>query len=72
MEQCNILRCHKICVQNGQSVYSIFKTLYADWAILDKNLMETWMFDCSIVQRRPTATTNSNLQMKHWDIIKYG
>jgi hypothetical protein len=33
IEQSNILRCHQICVQNGQSAYSIFKTLYADWAI---------------------------------------
>jgi hypothetical protein len=69
MVQSNILRCHQICVQNGRSAYSIFKTLYADWAILDANFMETWMFDCSIVQRRPTAPTNSNL---HWDISKYG
>jgi hypothetical protein len=40
MKQCNILRCHLICVQNGQSAYSIFKTLYADWAILDTNEMK--------------------------------
>ncbi len=72
MEQSNILCCHQICVQNCQSAYSSFKTLYADWAIFDTNLMETWMFDYSIVQRRPSAPTNSNLQMKHWDIIKYG
>jgi hypothetical protein len=40
IEQSNILRCHQICFQNGQSAYSIFKTLYADWAILDTNLMK--------------------------------
>jgi hypothetical protein len=50
MVQSNILRCHQICVQNGQSAYSIFKTLYADWAILETNLIISYFLNIRLLE----------------------
>jgi hypothetical protein len=51
MEQSNIQCCHQICVQNCQSAYSNFKTLYA----------VRWLLHCTTSPTAPTVNPHNKL-----------